>query len=1012
MVTSPPEAPGRTHSSDPFAGWLGLLQALSDAIGSSGDALRGSWVPDGRRPVDRRSMAGMSGKSPEPILRGRDDEVGRLASALDRAVAGRLSVVMIEGEAGIGKTRLLAHALQVARDRDCQVAAAKAEEMEHNRPFGVIAAALGCARGAVDGRRALIGDLISAHDGRDGAGLTVSSDPGLQFRVVDALCDLVESLALDRPLVLGLDDLQWADPSSLVTLGALARTGLGLPVALIGCSRPFPRSPAMLRLLESLEHVELQRLDLRQLDDRNVRDVVTELVGATPGPGLLAVVAGAAGNPLFVTELLTAISQEGSLSMTDGHAEVNGSALPPSLHLTILGRLRSLPEEAIQVLRAGSLLGSMFSITELATILARPVSDLMPAVEAVIASGVLDEQEVLLRFRHDLIREAVYADMPSSLRLALHREAAARLAGVGSPTTRVADQFARGATRGDPEAINWLTRAARETGSTSPETTAELLQQAVRLMETTDPRRDLLVVERADSLMLAGRVTEAVTTCESLVTRGHCLEADAPARLRLGAALMVNGRPTEALRALDPVTRSAGGTQEMRALGLSEASFASLWLGDFDGAEKAAEQALSVAGRYDNHRAATGALATRSVVACMRGQLSEAITLSDEAVALADDSPGRVGHAFPVFATRGWILMERDEHIAARQALNTGRQICEELGVRWPLATYQAYLAVERFVVGQWDDAVAELEAGIALAEETGVTYAVKPSLSAQAMIRLYRNDLPGAGRAIQAAEAVADRGSRLFDYRVLLAQAVLLEAEGDTSQAYTALADRWRLCRSVGMAIDYPAVGPDLVRLARAAGDMDLAVEVAAAVDEVAERNQVPSITGAALRCRGLLADDLDAAVRAVDAYAQGHRLLEEALTCEEGAGLAARRGDRDLARMLMEKAGGLFDRLDASRGVMRVDAALRTLGVRRGRRGVRRRPQQGWEGLTPTESTVAHLVAEGLSNPQIGERLFVSRRTVQTHVAHIFTKLDIVSRAQLAALVTQQRSTSPGAP
>ncbi len=127
-------------------------------------------------------------------------------------MAGRLSVVVIEGEAGIGKTRLMDHALQLGRERDCQVVTAKAEEMEQNRPFGVIAAALGCTRDAVDGRRAAIADLISTHDGRDQRPVTVSSDPGLQFRVVDALCDLVESLALERPLVLGLDDLQWADP--------------------------------------------------------------------------------------------------------------------------------------------------------------------------------------------------------------------------------------------------------------------------------------------------------------------------------------------------------------------------------------------------------------------------------------------------------------------------------------------------------------------------------------------------------------------------------------------------------------------------------------------------------------------------------------------------------------------------------------------------------------------------------------------------------------------------------
>ena len=111
-------------------------------------------------------------------------------------------------------------------------------------------------------------------------------------------------------------------------------------------------------------------------------------------------------------------------------------------------------------------------------------------------------------------------------------------------------------------------------------------------------------------------------------------------------------------------------------------------------------------------------------------------------------------------------------------------------------------------------------------------------------------------------------------------------------------------------------------------------------------------------------------------------------------------------MTRALLERSTEIFEYLDASRDLVRVDAALRELGVRRGRRGPRQRPQWGWGSLTPTEGTVADLVSEGLTNPQIAERLYISRRTVQTHVSHIFTKLDMASRAQLAAAVAARPS------
>ena len=141
------------------------------------------------------------------------------------------------------------------------------------------------------------------------------------------------------------------------------------------------------------------------------------------------------------------------------------------------------------------------------------------------------------------------------------------------------------------------------------------------------------------------------------------------------------------------------------------------------------------------------------------------------------------------------------------------------------------------------------------------------------------------------------------------------------------------------------------------------------------------------------------------MDAYAAASRPLELALTSEDAAAAFVRQGDPGRARPLLEQAIAIYERLGAARDLARADAVLRLAGVRRGVRGPRNRPQFGWQSLTPTERTVADLVADGLSNPQIGERLFISRRTVQTHLVHVFAKLGISSRSQLAAQVARRR-------
>jgi DNA-binding CsgD family transcriptional regulator len=172
-----------------------------------------------------------------------------------------------------------------------------------------------------------------------------------------------------------------------------------------------------------------------------------------------------------------------------------------------------------------------------------------------------------------------------------------------------------------------------------------------------------------------------------------------------------------------------------------------------------------------------------------------------------------------------------------------------------------------------------------------------------------------------------------------------------------------------------------------------------------VASRNEVPWITGAALRCQGQTENDAEILQAAVNAYARGSHPLELALTCEDASAAFARRGDVDRAAQFLDQAITICERLDAARDLARAEAGLRQMGVRRSRRVIHRRAQSGWQSLTPSEWAVVKLVAEGLSNPQIGQRLYVSRKTVQTHLTHVFAKLHVTSRAQLAAEATRRR-------
>jgi DNA-binding CsgD family transcriptional regulator len=250
----------------------------------------------------------------------------------------------------------------------------------------------------------------------------------------------------------------------------------------------------------------------------------------------------------------------------------------------------------------------------------------------------------------------------------------------------------------------------------------------------------------------------------------------------------------------------------------------------------------------------------------------------------------------------------------------------------------------------------------------------------------------------------IAEKGPQWGSDLLGWTKALFLEASGDTPKALASLASGWGASESVRYLFGRPAF-PDIVRLAMAAGDHEYAARVTEQAEEGRRRApDVRSASAVALRCRGLLEDDTDDLLGAVEAYRSTPRVVERAAACEDAARCFARRGKTSEARSLFVEAVLTFEELGAVHDSSRVSAAMRSAGIRRGAHGPRRRPATGWEALTPTEIEIARLTVEGLTNPRIAERLFISKRTVQAHLSHIFGKLGVSSRVALARIAADR--------
>jgi DNA-binding CsgD family transcriptional regulator len=918
------------------------------------------------------------------LLRGRERECAELSRLTASAASGAGGVVVVEGAAGIGKSRLLAEAARIAVGQGVQVAAGVADELDQVTPWAPLLRALSSTDPVVLSEDELV-PLRGLVDQR--------------LAVIECIRAALERVSRRRPLLITLDDLQWADPATLLALGLLPVQLFSYPVAWVLAQRPVPSSSQLQGMVARLDEAGAARLRLGPLDAGAAQALAADILGAQPDPRRAELVAQADGNPLYLIEVLRGAG--GGTALLPGRAGQEQAPVPPSLRSVIAAHLRSLPEASRELLKVASVLGREFTVSELAAVTGSPASQLVLPLEQALLAQVIAERGDHLTFGHDLMRQAVYTNLPASLRLALHRDAAGALRREGAPLARVAAQYAAGAQPGDEQAIEVLTAAAGQLFSTSPSAAADLAVRALDLLAEPDERRTGLTVMAVGLLGWAGRIADARAVGEGYLA-GHQLPPPSEAEILLGvrrAWAQSRMRPYPSplpARVLDDPAVPAGTRSNLLALEQLER----MRTGDFAGADRALATAMRFAAEGGDDLDVATVLPLWVTNDNMQGRLSDGLNRARTAFE-------RPGPAWPSVVAAG--LQDAMAQCLGglgrtREAMTVVEQtVLAADSCGFPVVSSHGRFKRAMFLLdqGRLDDARAEAVAAVGYAEALGIDEVLNSSRALLTEVLIRQADLA-------AAEAVVPRGANddsLFtepDW----ALALHLDAQGKTRAALEALD---RVFEQFGRGILIFATWqagrlPRTVDLAMRAGDERRAAAAADAAATLAAVNPgVPLLAGLALQARGLLERDAGALRQAVGLVAEAEWPLAAAAAREDLGRAVARRGDRGPAIAALESAYAAFSEAGARRDAARVRSALRELGVRKRRVAVAR-TDHGWASLTSSELSVVEIVAGGATNKETAARLFLSPDTVNTHLRHAFAKLQIRSRVELARIAAER--------
>ena len=651
-----------------------------------------------------------------------------------------------------------------------------------------------------------------------------------------------------------------------------------------------------------------------------------------------------------------------------------------------------------------SMLGTSFLVEDAAEMLGGTTAALLPAVEELIAAGLLTAADDAFSFRHELLRRAVRDTIPAPGLRALHRQYGELLLSRGGAADRAAEHLLQAADSDSPASLADLDTAVTLTLRSTPQAAADLAVRVLELTPAGGPDELSRAVAAAEALAAAGRLAQGGRIARDTLAKPLPPLAEARLRCALSSVLCASGRVRDAATEASLALAQPDLPADVRDAALTAQLTALAGLRG-EGAASVIAPVLASPDRFDG-RAVVAALAADAALKWDQGQIGGALEQLRDAVRreapISFDTRGPqplLALASALFDVRQLDQAEEILRVADGQPLDGTRAG----------AAMSILRARIRLAAGQISQAAAAASGALAVAESLGADGHSSAAHCVLGLIALRQGDLASAALHVASDSVPGPNLAETFARaEVMMAHAQVSEARDGPAAAIGHIR---RVCADLGshpgLLLGDPATAPWLTRTALDAGHGELAAVIARVAQELASANaEYPAIEAAAAHSRGLAEQDATLLAEAVERHPD--RWARASAAEDLGVVHARRAQDRQAIGRLTEAIDG-YQAVGAAADMARVRRRLRKLGVRRRHwTQAADRPSVGWESMTETERVVAGLVADGLSNRDVAARMYVSVHTVAFYLRQIFRKLGLGSRVELARIVVERSSAS----